>query len=729
MRLTGILGAMVLCLGWSADQAAASDWPQWRGVTGVGVSDETDLPGKWSREGENLIWRQDYIGRSTPVVHNGRVFVTGRTGEGSSRREVLSAFSAEDGSPLWETTLTTQLTTVPFNRAGWAGPAVDSETGYVYAQGVAGPLVCFDRDGNLIWERMLYEEIGRYSGYGGRTMTPLVDEDRLIVSIINSSWGKLGKPSHRYYAFDKKTGDVLWISSPGGTPADLNTSGNAATGVVAGKRLYISGNADGNVYAIEARTGRPQWSFQLSKRGVNSSLILVGDTVFVGHSEENLDEATLGRVVAIDATGSGDVTATHELWRQPIKMGFPSPLYANDRLYVMDNSANLMALDPKTGEMKWSHEVGTVGKSAPVYADGKIYLTEVNGNFLILADRGDSVEVLDEDHLTVEGGRYAETYASPAIAYGRIFFTTEEGIYAIGKKDRAFSVSDSKAPAEPAEKQGGSEPTLALVVPGDVTVDRATRPSFEVRLYNDVGQELSRTRSADWSLDGLTGSVSKDGTLSVESDTWFAAGHVVAKVGDLVAQARVRSFSDMPWTEDFDDIEGKARPHWIGAGRYQVTELEGQKVLEKPVAASGLLRSNLLIGPYYANNYTIQAEVMGGQKGRRRTDVGMLNTGYFLDLLGNSQKLEIRSWSAVMRMAVTIPFEWDMQTWYVMKLRVDSADGKAQIKGKVWKKGDPEPDAWTIEAEDSMANRMGAPALQAYSPASVYFDNVVITKN
>ena len=151
---------------------AAGDWTQWRGPSQHGVSTERGLISSWSAEGENVIWRQDYIGRSTPVVHRGRVFVTGRAGTEIDRREVLTAFDAETGEKLWERVLTTQLTTVPFQRAGWAGPAVDRETGYVFAQGVAGPIVCYDRDGNLVWSRMLYEELGRFSGYGGRTHTP-----------------------------------------------------------------------------------------------------------------------------------------------------------------------------------------------------------------------------------------------------------------------------------------------------------------------------------------------------------------------------------------------------------------------------------------------------------------------------------------------------------------------------------------------------------------------------
>ena len=323
------------CLLLAACAVSASDWAQWRGITQLGVSAETGLPSSWSVEGENLAWRTDFIGRSTPVVMGGRVFASGRAGTEIDRREIVAAFDAETGEQLWEVNIPTHLTTVPYNRAGWGSVAGDAETGYIYFQGMGGPFYCIDRDGNVVWERSLYEEFGRFSGYGGRTHTPLVDEDQVIINIINGSWGPLGRPTHRYAAFDKKTGDLRWMSSPGGLPYDRNTQSNGSIAVIDGQRLFVAGNADGHIYALQARTGELVWEFELSKRGINSSPLVVGNTVYVGHSEENIDAAVLGRTIAIDARGTGDITKTHELWRRDIKMGFPSPMYHDGTLFVM----------------------------------------------------------------------------------------------------------------------------------------------------------------------------------------------------------------------------------------------------------------------------------------------------------------------------------------------------------------------------------------------------------
>lgn len=734
VRRRGAIRAAIVLAVVLVSPLAAEDWPHWRGSFQNGVSLDRGLISSWSTSGENLLWRQDFIGRSTPLVLNGRVFVQGRGGEGKTRRELVAAFDAASGAPLWEHTLPAHLTTVPYNRAGWASLAADRETGTLYSQAVGGQLVALTQDGKVVWQKSLYEELGRFSGYGGRTHTPLVDEGQLIVSIINSSWGELGPPRHRYYAFDKRTGDVLWTSTPGGTAYDLNTTSNGVVAVIGGQRLFIAGNADGHIYALKARTGELVWSFELSKRGINSSPVVDGDVVFVGHSEENIDEATLGRTVAIDATGSGNVTGSHELWRRDVGMGFASPMVQGGRVYVMDNSANLYALNAKTGDTLWEQSIGTVGKSAPVWADGKIYVTEVNGHFLILEPKEDSVVVLDKEQVQMpDGSRYAEIYGSPAIAYGRIYFTTEEALYSLGDPSREMQVTATSEPPFAAEGEGTGKPAVLQLVPGDVTLRRGDQVALEARAFDEAGHPLGAV-DAELSLQGLSGKLS-NGTLVTGSTGGSEAGHVMARLGDLEAKARVRVFPDLPLVEDFESVQGRGRPYWLGAGRYQVTELEGQgKVLEKPVAEAGLLRSKLFIGPDFLGSYTIEADVQGNQKGRRRTDVGVINSGYILDLLGNSQKLQIRSWTAVLRMAETIPFEWEMGAWYRMKLRVDqqtAADGSAMalVRGKVWLRGEAEPDEWTITAEDPLPVANGAPGLLAYSPASAYFDNVTITAN
>ena len=80
------------------------------------------------------------------------------------------------------------------------------------------------------------------------------------------------------------------------------------------------------------------------------------------------------------------------------------------------------------------------------------------------------------------------------------------------------------------------------------------------------------------------------------------------------------------------------------------------------------------------SNYTVQADVMSTQKGRRRPDIGLINAGYTMDMQGNHQRIEVRSWAAELRMAERFDFSWEPDIWYTLKLRVDSDDDKAVIR-------------------------------------------------
>ena len=80
-------------------------------------------------------------------------------------------------------------------------------------------------------------------------------------------------------------------------------------------------------------------------------------------------------------------------------------------------------------------------------------------------------------------------------------------------------------------------------------------------------------------------------------------------------------------------------------------------------------------------------------------------------------------------MAQEVDFGWEPDVWYRMKMEVVVNDDKATIHGKVWKKSDPEPSAWTITAEDPHPIQGGTPGLLGYSPVNLYYDNVKVTPN
>ena len=731
MRLTRLLfhTYILFCV---AASCPASDWPAWRGPNGNGISDETGLISSWSRDGTNLLWSAPFTGRSTPIVVGNRVCANGRIGEGIHRQEMVACFDIRDGRKLWEHRFNVHLTTVPWNRVGWANIAGDPETGYVYVQGVGGTLLCLDAAGRVVWSRSLTEDFGFFSGYGGRTQTPVVDEDRVIVTFVSGSWGAWSAPRHRTFACDKRTGEVLWVATPGERPPDLNTQSTPAVATIGGQRLLIQGNADGSICAIQARTGQSVWRFRLSKRGLNTSVLVEDMTVYAAHSEENVAGGVMGAVVAIDATGTGDVTDTHEKWRTHLSVGFSSPLLKNDRLYVVDNSGNLYGLDASTGVELWGFTLGTVGKGSPAWADGKMFVTEVNGRFHILeiGDRG--ARSLDEENLTVEAGRYAETYGSPAIAHGRIFFTTEGGIYAIGDaSSEQRSDIDIGQPRAGSLSQGQGDAASIVAVPAEVRMQPGEKRLFRVRAFDRLGRPLGE-RQAEWGLAGLSGLVNQRGEFEADNDSRVQVGLLQAKLGNLTAEARVRVFGGPELEEDFQSTPVDRIPDYFLGARvhFKVEEGEsGNRFLVKNPAARSIHRHRTFVGPSDWSDYTIEADLRATSTRRRVPDMGLINSGYTLDVMGAHQQIQLRSWTAERRMAVEVPFQWEADRWYRFKLRVDMSKEKAVIRGKVWPRESPEPGDWTIVAEDPHPIRQGSPALYAYSPTPVHFDNVKVARN
>lgn len=716
-RNLGVCGVgVLLSVGW----ARGDDWPGWRGPNRTGVSLEQNLPETWSLEGQNLLWKAEFTGRSTPIVMQGRVFVVGRTGEGITEQGRVACFDAASGDLLWDHTYNVFHTTIPFNRVGWASPAGDPETGYVYTHGVGGLFFCFDRDGRILWSKSLTEEYGRISGYGGRTHTPFIVDDLVVLSYLSTGWGReQGIPRHRYFAFDKRTGDLIWVSTPGGPPKDTTYATPVLTSVD-GQRALIVGDADGSIYALNVGTGDKLWGFKLSQRGINTSPVTDGRYVYASHCEENVDNTSLGRVVAIDLSGA-------EVWRFDNHMvGYTSPVLHEGRLYVIDNSANVHCLDASSGVRLWEHNVGTVGKGSAAYGDGKLYVPEVNGGFTIVDVSGDRPATLDRKRIERAPGHHAEIYGSPAIANGRVYFTTEEGLYCLGAESSTSMSQPTVSPPQD-DFDASLSPVAIQIRPAEIHASPGERLSFAASYVNEKGQSMWGARGT-WSLAGLSGTSEGDGKVTLSLDVNGQTGHAVFDDGELTARARVRVSPKLPYYEDFEALEPGTQPDFLVGGfrKFRAVDTDDGRVLMKPPSPIKLHRSSVFFGAPTLSGYTIQADVKGTRDRRVRSDVGLISHRYIMHLIGNHQRLQIVSWLSDLRMAKTIDFPWDEDTWYTMKLKVDQEAGRAIVRGKVWKTGTVEPEEWSIEAEDPLPLTEGSPGIYGYSPTNVYYDNLKV---
>jgi outer membrane protein assembly factor BamB len=713
--------SVVLC---SACIGFAGDWTDYRGPKRDGTSPEKNLPSKWSPAGENLAWKAPYGGRSAPVVMGDRLYVMNTTGKDETLRERVMCLNADTGKVLWEHAYNVFLSDVPPHRASWASPAIDPETGNVYAFGVGGTLLGLSKDGKVLWERSLAEEMGIVTTHGGRTVSPIIEGDLVIVSGITTGWGEQARAGQRFMAFDKRSGQIMWVSSPGGRPYDTTYSPPVVVDIE-GTRVIIAGGGDGTIHALKVWTGEPVWRYVISKRGVNTGVAVSANTVIVSHSEENLDTSEMGLLAAIDAKSRGEVKKEQVKWSKiGWQGGFSSPVVDGDRLIQVDNGANMFAFDVNTGKMLWQQNLGTIQKASPVLADGKIYVGSENGRFWILKPGQDKVEILDEDQLGTEQ-QIEQIIASPAVSNGRIYLVTTENIYCIGKKAVTPSAPvkwDNQAPA-------GAAPASVLVTPTELVAKPGDKVQFHARVYDATGRFI-REEKATWSLDQLKGDIN-DAGVYVAPDS-FEAGKVKASVGNLSGLARIRVIRPLPWSLDFESmVDGSVPPYWINASaKASVRTIDGKKMLVKHADNPFTKRARMFMGPIDWSNYTIEVDVFATEKRRQMGDGGVVGQRYNLILFGNHQRLELQSWQPETHRTVAAAFPWKPNTWYRVKLRVENtSDGKVLARGKAWPAAEAEPEKWLVEKVDPMGSKHGSPGIYADAPFEVMFDNLKVTAN
>jgi outer membrane protein assembly factor BamB len=760
---------LLFALGVFVTNAQAADWSFWRGPEQNGVSREKDLPDSWSPDpkapNNNLVWSAPYGGITTPIVQNGQLYLIGPAGEGINTQERVVALDADTGKLKWEYKFNLFHTDIVTDRIGWATLVGDPETGYVYAHGVQGYLFCFDKNGKVVWEHSMTEEYGQVSGYGGRTTSPIVDGDLLIIGVLNSSWGDQGMGRQRFVAFNKKTGTVEWWAS-GGKPPKNTYYSIPVVAVIGGQRLLVSGGGDGYVHAFKVRTGEKVWSYLLSEQDVNCSPVVAGDLIYIGHGEANTDQnSRQGRIVCLDGSVV-EKGEPKEIWkRDGIRVKFASPILDGDRLYVASDTADLFCLSTKDGKTIWKKQYGKNSKGSPLLADGKIYVGGVDGNFDILKPEDKKCEILHEykfDDAQVKGSAIAVN--------GKVYFQTTSDTYCIGKPNHTAKAD----PVLPAVKEPplGANPKVAhlQILPADVMLTPGESVAFTVRAFDDKGRLIGETKG-DWVLAGqlppeglppppppkpgdpppaappplkakLSEASGAGTTLTIDAVPAIQAGRLLVKAGNLTGEARVRVVPKLPFAADFSKVpEGRTPAGWVNCqGKFAVVK-DGEKMVLKKLANNGnalVCRANAFIASPHLTEYTISADVMGEKVGNDQPDIGVVANRYRLELVGNTQTLRLTSWDALPRVDKTIAYQWQPKVWYSVKLRVDVKGDKTLIRGKVWERGKEEPKGWTVEFEDPTPNKEGSPALYSFATgitdsqpvgAAGYFDNVKIVPN
>ena len=508
----------------------AEDWPQFRGGNAAGVSSSKALPGDFSAE-KNVAWKVRLgEGIGSAVIKNDRVFVTAMAGDSKA---AVYGLDAASGKQLWraefETGTLPRIT--PPNSHASSTPATDGDRVYVH----------FSTIGLLAFDSATGAEVWRYSmprpAYlmdWGAASSPIVHDGTVFFCQDDDLAPFL-------VAVDAKTGQEKWKTLRkdmlAGYALPVLCEANGRTDLV------IAGS--GKLKGYDPATGKELWTCNTLLRTIMTSPVVHEGIIYIavqsyGDSSRTLKHALLewldtnqdkmlsrdetpkefherfdesdknkdkvigpdeidtafqspdnmaagGNIIqAIRGGGNGDVTLTHVLWNLDHKTpsNLSSPLFYNNRLYLVKSGGMSSCYDAKDGRTLWDRSrIGNFGDhfASPIAADGKVYIAGKNG-FVVVLEDGPELKVLGKHDIG------EEIIATPSIADARLFIRTRENLFCIAN--------------------GASGPGLATVPGSAQSLEIVSRPVSDSRIWNGytgnaMGQESWNDAELDQRLEQL----------------------------------------------------------------------------------------------------------------------------------------------------------------------------------------------------------------------------------
>jgi outer membrane protein assembly factor BamB len=424
-RIGSLLAAFAACLTLAAGATRGENWPGFRGPTGQGVSTEKDLPSEWG-PGNNVAWTADLPGEgwASPIVWDNHVFLTAAIHDGTSCH--ILAFDRDTGRRLWDTEVFQQNTPRKQERNSLATPTPVTDGQHVYAFFGGGGAAAVDLSGHIAWTNT----DNHFYSQHGLGASPILYKDLLLMPWDHSikegpdlkiGWQTAWDKSY-VWALDKNTGKERYKAMRG-----MSRIGHMTPKIVDvdGKPQLVSAGGD-VVGGFDPDTGQRIWWVRSGGEGVTPSPVF-GDGVVYTSSGFPTGEP-YAAIRAFRLGGKGEVTRQNLLWEQ--KKGvpmIPSLLLADGLLYSIKETGILQCMEPSTGDIIYSERVEGTYSASPVYADGRIYLLNDDGDTTVIQP-GREYKELARNELG------EKSQSSIAVSSGKLFIRTAKHLYCIAKK-------------------------------------------------------------------------------------------------------------------------------------------------------------------------------------------------------------------------------------------------------------------------------------------------------
>lgn len=394
--------------------ANGDDWAQFLGPQRNGTSAEKNLIDAWPASGPKIAWRTPLgVSMSGVAVSNGAAFTMFQ----DETSQFVVCLNAADGKERWRTPVAPM-----FENAMGHGPRATPTVadGHVFAftgEGILGALKA--DDGKLQWSVDVPKLLKGKPNEYGVSCSPLVTDGLVVVHS--------GTSSAAVAAFKIADGQLAWQAGKG------NAGYSSPVLMTLGKQTQIVSLTATGAMGIEPATGKQLWSFPYpTEYDCNTaSPVQLDDRHVLISAGENHGSA----ILALN-TGKNGITA-ESVWSSlgkdsQLRAEWQTPVIHDGHLYGLDNQGgagpitNLVCLRLEDHKTMW--QKNRFGKSNLILADGKLFLTTMEGEVVI-------VEASPREFHELGRATIMETTRqAPALADGHLFVRDDKDVICIEVK-------------------------------------------------------------------------------------------------------------------------------------------------------------------------------------------------------------------------------------------------------------------------------------------------------
>ncbi len=385
----------------------AEDWPQWRGPRGDGTSHELFAPTQWS-DTENVRWKTPIPGKghSSPVVWGDRIFLTTCI-ENTQQRMVLCV-DRISGKVLWQREVLRAPLEQKHNLNSFASATPATNGKYVWVAFFERPkieLVCYDFEGKEVWRK----SPGEFHSVHGFCSSPVLYKNMVILNCDQDAPADI-------VAYERDTGAEIWRAP---RPNKTRSYCTPLIRTLAGReQLMLSGTKC--VASYDPNTGKALWLIDGPTEQFVASLVETNGILFLTAGFPTY------HLLAIDPSGSGNITKSNILWHDPRGAAYvPSPIAAGDYFFVVSDDGIGSCWEAKTGKQMWKHRLGPHHSASAVSVAGNLYFPADDGETFVF-------KASPQFQLVATNSLNEEVRASPAISQGEIFLRGAQHLFCIG---------------------------------------------------------------------------------------------------------------------------------------------------------------------------------------------------------------------------------------------------------------------------------------------------------